>query len=103
MREHELSPSCWCEPRQDDEEQALWIHNEVAMTTETPRTDSAAAKLEAAWDFARFLEQENAQMRAALERLCNAKGALYWSPTTEIVEAFAHARNLLLKLDGYED
>ena len=27
-REHQLSQNCWCEPRQDDEEPTLWIHND---------------------------------------------------------------------------
>lgn len=26
-REHELSPGCWCEPRQDEDEPNVWIHN----------------------------------------------------------------------------
>ncbi len=27
-RRHVDSPGCWCEPRQDDEEPTLWIHND---------------------------------------------------------------------------
>lgn len=29
LRRHEISPQCWCKPRQDDEEPALWIHNSL--------------------------------------------------------------------------
>lgn len=28
LREHDLSPSCWCKPAQDDECKA-WIHNSM--------------------------------------------------------------------------
>lgn len=27
IREHETTPSCWCEPVEDDEEAGLWLHN----------------------------------------------------------------------------
>lgn len=26
-REHELASTCWCEPRQDQQEPRIWIHN----------------------------------------------------------------------------
>lgn len=73
--EHDLSPGCWCEPRQDEEEPSLWIHNEVVMNKETPRTDAAywAAYPNggetAAWDFARKIELELAEAHEEIYRL----------------------------------
>lgn len=32
LKEHISSPMCWCEPKQDEEEQSLWIHNEQQRT-----------------------------------------------------------------------
>lgn len=29
LREHIESRFCWCKPRQDEEEPALWIHNSM--------------------------------------------------------------------------
>ena len=29
-REHETSSRCWCEPKQDDKEPRLWIHERRA-------------------------------------------------------------------------
>jgi len=27
LRDHELSPECWCHPTEDEEDPRCWIHN----------------------------------------------------------------------------
>lgn len=44
------------------------------------------------------LAAENHALLNALRMLCNAKRPLDWSPSTELAEAFAYARSILLKL-----
>ena len=29
LREHESLPSCWCKPRQDEDEPLVWVHNSM--------------------------------------------------------------------------
>lgn len=29
LREHDLSPSCWCKPTQDEDEPSVWIHHSM--------------------------------------------------------------------------
>jgi hypothetical protein len=29
LREHEMSPDCWCKPTQDEEFTEIWIHNSM--------------------------------------------------------------------------
>jgi len=70
----------------------------------TPETDAKAMKTlggEIVYaDDARRLERQRDAAVELLERLCDSKRPLTWSPTVEIAEAFAHARAALPHLKG---
>lgn len=38
LREHVDSRDCWCKPRQDEDEPALWVHNSMDRREEYETT-----------------------------------------------------------------